>query len=84
MTLKEKQPREVPLLVDVTYIEAEGHGNPLLTASSEVWNTGEHHRMVEARANITQESGNLQLNTEDISHVVMDHIMQLAEQKEEI
>ena len=35
---------EVPQVIDVTYNEAEEHGNQLLAvASLEVWDTGEHH-----------------------------------------
>ena len=67
---------EVPLLVDVAHDKSE---DPLLTASLEVWNTGGHHsdlltielprhRIVEARAAITRDFDNLQLNTLHIPH----------------
>ena len=41
------------------------------------------HRKEEARAAITREMDNLQLNTDDIPHVVIDHMLQMAEQNEE-
>ena len=82
-------------LLDVTYDEAERHKNSLLAASLEMWNTGGHHsllltreipmhRMVEARATITREISNLQLNTENIPLVNIDRLLQLTERNEEI
>ena len=41
------------------------------------------HRMMEACAAITRELGNLQLNTTNIPHLMIDHILQMAEQNEE-
>ena len=39
--------------------------------------------MVEALATMTQELGKLQLNTEDFLRVVIDYMLQMAEQNEE-
>ena len=84
-----------PPLVDVAYDKAEGRGNPLLATTLEVWNTGGHHsdfltrelpkhRKVKAQAAITRNFDSLQLNTENITHVAIDHLLHLAEQNEEI
>ena len=42
------------------------------------------HWVVEARAAITRELDRMQLNTEDIPHVAIEHLLQLAERNEEI
>ena len=64
--LRKNRDDKVPPLVDVAYDESEGGGNPLLTASLEVWNNGGHqldlltrelrrHRIVETQTAITRD-----------------------------